>query len=107
MQQEKSTTLTLLFWANIAALAMHVLDETAMADGLVVSFKGISGLVLESVILYSQCRLADSDLIFRFGVLRGHIQKAVFWVSAVPAYVFETVFVSSMCGLIDPTHVSL
>ena len=35
MQTEKNDTLTFLFWANFAAFAMHLIDETAMAGGLV------------------------------------------------------------------------
>ena len=35
MQAEKSDTLTCLFWANFGAFALHVMDETLMAGGLV------------------------------------------------------------------------
>ena len=35
MPTEKNPTLTFLFWANCAAFAVHVMDETVMAGGLV------------------------------------------------------------------------
>ncbi len=35
MRTEKNDTLTLLFWANFAAFALHVMDETLMGGGFV------------------------------------------------------------------------
>jgi hypothetical protein len=48
---------------------------------------GLVTSVLFFVILY---------LICRYGVLRGHVRWVTFFVSSIPALVFETVFVSSM-----------
>jgi hypothetical protein len=48
---------------------------------------GLVSSVLFFVIFY---------LIFRFIVLRGHMRWSVFLISGTPAFIFETVFVSSM-----------
>jgi hypothetical protein len=154
MQTEKDDALSLLFWANFAAFAMHVMDETVMAGGLVAFVQrhfwagfrtgdfavanavwliviAISNIsydwlgkrlaVVPMAFVWERCfnglfhmgstlylneycpGLLTSVLFFvilylicRFGVLRGYMRWAAFWGSAIPAFVFETVFVSSM-----------
>ena len=154
MEREKNDTLTFLFWANFAAFAMHVMDETAMAGGLVSFIQrhfwsgfrigdfavangvwliviAISNLlydwqgkwlaVVPMAFVWERCFNALFHvgstfylneyspglvtgvlcfvilyLVVRFGLLRGHMRPAAFWGSAIPAFVFETTFVSSM-----------
>ncbi len=154
MQTEKDPTLTLLFWANFAAFALHVMDETVMAGGLVAfvqrhfwagfrlgdfavanavwliaiatanvlyDWQGKWLAVIPMAFVWERCLnalfhvgstlwlneyspgLVTSLLFFvilylicRHGLLRGHMRPAAFWGSAVPAFVFEATFVSSM-----------
>ena len=154
MQTEKTDMLTFLFWANFAAFAAHVMDETVMAGGLVAfvqrhfwsGFKigdfavantvwliaiavsnilydwlGTRLAVVPMAFVWERCfnglfhigstlylneycpGLLTSALFFvilylicRYGVLRGHMRRVAFWASALPAIVFETLFVSSM-----------
>ncbi len=154
MQGEKRDSLSLLFWANFAAFAMHVMDETVMAGGLVgfiqrhfwsgfhladfavangfwltmialanvlYDWRGGRFVVVPMAFAWERCfngvfhvgstfwlheycpGLVTSVLFFallylicRFGVLRGQLRRTLFWGSAIPALVFEAVFVSSM-----------
>ncbi len=154
MQTEKNDALTFLFWANFAAFAVHVMDETAMAGGLVAfvqrhfwsgfaladffnanmiwliaiaianalyDWRGKRFAVVPMAFVWERCFNALFHvgatfglkeycpglvtgvmffvilyLICRYGVLRGHMRWPAFWGSAVPAFAFETAFVSSM-----------
>lgn len=154
METERSDALSCLFWANFAAFALHVMDETVMAGGLVTFVQrhfwsgfGIDDFAVANTVwliaiaisnilydwlgnrvavipmafvwercfnalfhvgttfwLNEYCPGAVSSVLFlvilyficRYGVLRGHMRWAAFGGSAIPAFVFETVFVSSM-----------
>jgi hypothetical protein len=157
MKPTKSEILTFLFWANFAAFAMHVMDETMMAGGFVPFIQrhfwsgfawgdfavanavwliliAISNIVYDWLgnkyafiagiplaFLWERCFNAFFHigstfyyneyspglitgllffvilyLIARYGVLRGHLRWVTFLVSAIPALIFETLFVSSI-----------
>ncbi len=154
MQTEKSDTLAFLFWTNFAAFAVHCMDETVMAGGLVAFIQrhfwpgfamtdffnanmiwliliAISNLLYDwrgrrfafipMAFVWERCfnalfhvgstfwfkeycpGLVTGVLFFvilylicRYEVLKGHMRWAALGGSAVPAFVFETAFVSSM-----------
>ena len=157
MKTEKNDILTFLLWANFAAFAMHIMDETLMGGGFVPFIQrhfwngfawtdfftanavwfiliGVSNLLYDLLgnrfalipaiplaFLWERVfnaffhigttfcfkeyspGLVTSVLFFvilylvgRFVVLRGHISWSLFFVSSIPALIFETVFISSM-----------
>ena len=154
MKTERNDIVTFLFWSNLAAFVLHVMDETLMAGGFVsfiqqhywsgfamadfftanavwLTLIGLSNItydvfgkrlaVIPLVFLWERVfnalfhlgscwyyreyspGLVSGVLFFvilylvcRFGILRGHIRRRAFIVSALAALLFESVFISSM-----------